>query len=137
MKTLHTAYRVVDPDRSLAFYQHLGFIELGQVVSPEGETLIMLKLPDDAAVTLELVHAPAAAPFVLGNGFHHLVVQVEDLDATLSGLSQHGIDFEAPQLPGGAEGPRTSFLRDPDGYRIELVQWPPGHAGGLTEADFA
>jgi lactoylglutathione lyase len=33
-------------------------------------------------------------------------------------------------------GPRTSWLTDPDGYRIELVQWPAGHAYGMTEADF-
>lgn len=30
----------------------------------------------------------------------------------------------------------TSWLTDPDGYRIELVQWPAGHADGLTRADF-
>jgi lactoylglutathione lyase len=137
MKTLHTAYRIVDPERSLAFYQKLGFTMLGSVVSPEGETLMMLKLLDDAAVTLELVHDPAAEAFVLGNGFHHLVVQVVDLDATLNTLSQCGIHYEAPQLPGGPDGPRISFLRDPDGYRIELVQWPPGHADGITEADLA
>jgi lactoylglutathione lyase len=43
---------------------------------------------------------------------------------------------EPPELPGGADGPRTSWITDPDGYRIELVQWPPGHADGITKADF-
>jgi len=38
--------------------------------------------------------------------------------------------------PGGADGARTSWITDPDGYRIELVQWPAGHADGMTEADF-
>jgi hypothetical protein len=31
----------------------------------------------------------------------------------------------------------VSWITDPDGYRIELVQWPAGHADGITEADFA
>jgi lactoylglutathione lyase len=41
------------------------------------------------------------------------------------------------ELPGGEEGLRVSCITDPDGYRIELVQWPPGHADGLSPADFA
>ncbi len=48
-----------------------------------------------------------------------------------------GIVAESPGLPDGADGPRTSWITDPDGYRIELVQWPAGHADGITEADFA
>jgi lactoylglutathione lyase len=48
-----------------------------------------------------------------------------------------GITAEPPGLPGGADGPRTSWITDPDGYRIELVQWPAGHADGITGADFA
>jgi hypothetical protein len=38
--------------------------------------------------------------------------------------------------PGHPDGPRTSWITDPDGYRIELVQWPAGHADGITSADF-
>jgi lactoylglutathione lyase len=44
---------------------------------------------------------------------------------------------DPPALPGGADGPRTSWITDPDGYRIELVQWPAGHADGITRADLA
>jgi hypothetical protein len=43
---------------------------------------------------------------------------------------------ELSGLSGGADGPRTSWITDPDGYRIELVQWPPGHADDITKADF-
>ena len=136
MKTLHTAYRITDPGASVSFYGKLGFVELGRVVSPDNETLIMLKLPGDAAVSLELVHVEDAEPFVLGNGFHHLVVQVERLDETLAALSRLDVDCGPLQLPGGPDGPKTAFLSDPDGYRIELVEWPPGHPDGITEADF-
>jgi hypothetical protein len=55
----------------------------------------------------------------------------------LAGLSAKGIAAEPPGLPGGADGPRTSRITDPDGYRIELVQWPARHADGITKADFA
>jgi hypothetical protein len=60
------------------------------------------------------------------------VVQVDDLDATIRELAGRGIEAEPPSDP----GPRVSWLTDPDGYRIELVQWAPGHPAGLTEADF-
>jgi lactoylglutathione lyase len=133
---LHTAYRVTDLERSLGFYARLGFQEVGRVVSADGSTLLMLKLPDDAAVTLELVFRAAAGAASPGD-FSHIVVQVPDLNAALSRLSRVGIACEPPQLPGGPAGPKTSFLTDPDGYRIELVQWPPDHADGLTAADFA
>ncbi|WP_018529083.1 MULTISPECIES: hypothetical protein [unclassified Streptomyces] len=41
------------------------------------------------------------------------------------------------ECSGGPHGPKTSWLTDPDGYRIELVEWPPGHSDSLTEADFS
>jgi lactoylglutathione lyase len=64
-------------------------------------------------------------------------VQVESLEETLAGLAARGIAAGPPESPGGMDGPRTSWITDPDGYRIELVQWPAGHADGMTEADFA
>jgi lactoylglutathione lyase len=135
MKTLHTAYRVSDIDRSLAFYGGVGFIELGRVTVEDGRLLVMLRLPDDDAVTLELVLDPRT-PVPGAGGFSHLVVQVDDFEAMLARLRRAGIDFEPPWVPDGEDGMKTSFIEDPDGYRIELVQWPPGHADGMTEADF-
>lgn len=133
MKTLHVAYRVTDMERSLGFYAALGYLEVGRVPIEDGTTLVMLRLPDDEVVTLELAYHAARGTVDVG-GFSHLVVQVEDLHATLVLLTERGLAFEAPQDHGG--GMHTCFLYDPDGYRIELVQWPPGHPDGLTEADF-
>jgi lactoylglutathione lyase len=59
-----------------------------------------------------------------------------DLAATVDVLSGWGLQPEPEQQPAGPDGPRTSWLSDPDGYRIELVQWPAGHADGITAADF-
>jgi lactoylglutathione lyase len=137
MKTLHTAYRVSDLVRAAEFYKTVGFREIGRVALDDGSVLLMLNLPGDGdVVTLELVHDPAIGRIDVGNGFSHLVVQTDDLRATLAQLDADGIDYDGPHLPGGETGPATAFLFDPDGYRIELVQWPAGHAKEMTKADF-
>ncbi len=137
MKTLHTAYRVTDLTASLAFYTALGYREVGRVDLGHGNSLTMLRFPDEDVVTLELAHRPVDGDVEIGTGFSHIVVQVEDIVATVETLTRVGLrpgpldHHEAP------DGPTTSWLTDPDGYRVELVQWPPGHADGLCDADFA
>jgi lactoylglutathione lyase len=137
MRTLNVGLRVSDLERSLAFYTAVGYTVVGTVEGTPLGRLTMLRLPDDSFVTIELVHDPAGGPVDLGTGLSHLAVQVDSLDATLAGLASQGITAEPPELPGGPDGPRTSWITDLDGYQIELVQWPAGHADGITEADFA
>ena len=137
MKTLHTAYRVTDLAVSLDFYSALGYREVGSVGVGEGASLTMLSFPGEEVVTLELVCLPADGPVQVGTGFSHLVVQVDALAATIEALTKAGLQPGPEQLPAGPAGPRTSWLTDPDGYRIELVQWPPGHPDGISAADFA
>ena len=137
MKTLHTAYRVTDLARSADFYKKLGFQEIGTVTFESGSVLLMLNLPGNGdEVSLELVFDPTIQSLEIGNGLSHIAVQVDDLDAFLAGMATHGIECDVPQHPGGESGPKTSFVSDPDGYRLELVQWPPGHAESMTRADF-
>jgi lactoylglutathione lyase len=136
VKTLHTAYRVTELAASLAFYTVLGYQEIGRVDLGNGTSLTMLKFPGEQVVTLELVHRPAGEPVDVGTGFSHLVVQSGDLAATIEALAQAGLRPGPVERPGGPDGPQTSWLTDPDGYRIELVQWPPGHPDGITVADF-
>ena len=137
VKTLHTAYRVSDLTVSLEFYTALGYGQVGRVDLGDGATLTMLKFPDEEMVTLELVHRPADGPVDLGTGFSHLPIQVDNLTDTIEALTRAGVEPGPVELPGGKEGPQISWITDPDGYPIELVQWPPGHADGLTPADFA
>jgi lactoylglutathione lyase len=137
MRTLHVGLRVSELERSLAFYTAVGYTVVGSVEGTPFGTLFMLRLPGDGFVTIELVHDPAKGAVELGTGLNHLVIQVESLEQTMAGLAKRGIAAEAPESPGGSDGPRTSWITDPDGYRIELVQWPAGHADGMTEADFA
>ncbi|TQJ85451.1 VOC family protein [Streptomyces sp. SLBN-31] len=137
MKTLFVSYRVTDLDRSLGFYSALGYAELGRVDVGHGARLVILKFPDEPAASLELVHRPGDGPVDVGSGFDHLAIQVDSLATTLETLTQAGLKPEPVQYPGGSHGPKTSWLTDPDGYRIELVEWPPGHLDGITAADFA
>jgi lactoylglutathione lyase len=97
----------------------------------------VLKLPGDEFVTIELVFDPKGEGR-RGDNLSHLVVQVESLDDARAALKTRGVqlDDEAPQPPNGADEVRTSWLTDPDGNRIELVQWPAGHAEGMSAADF-
>jgi lactoylglutathione lyase len=137
MKTLHTAYRVTDLKVSLDFYNTLGYRELGRVDLGDSNSLTMLRFPDEDVVTLELAHRPADGDVEIGTGFSHLVVQVNDIAATVEALTRAGLRPGPLELHEAPDGPTTSWLTDPDGYRIELVQWPPGHADGLSHADFA
>lgn len=134
MRMLHLGLRVTDLERSLAFYTALGYAELGNVPDTEFGSLTMLRLPDDPFISLQLVHDPAR-PVEDVSAVNHLVVQVDDLDATIADLAAKGVTAEPPTEP--EPGLRMAWLTDPDGYRIELVQWPPGHPAGLTAADFA
>lgn len=137
MRTLHVGLRVADLERSLAFYTAVGYEILGTAPETPLGTLTMLKLPDDDFVTIELVHDPARADDNRGTGLSHLVIKVESMDATIAELSAHGIDADEPTSPDGSTDFWTTLIVDPDGNRIELVQWPTGHADGLSAADWS
>jgi lactoylglutathione lyase len=136
MRTLHIGLRVDDLDRSLAFYAALGYEVVGRVPeTPLGE-LTMLKLADDEFVTIELVHDGTGRTPGADGGLSHLVIQVDSMDDTVAALDACGIEAEPPTSPDGSSDLRTTWIVDPDGNRIELVQWPAGHAAGMTAADF-
>ena len=135
MRTLHVGLRVEGLERSLAFYTGLGYEVVGQVPETEFGSLTMLKLPGDEFVTIELVHDPDGGPVEPG-GLNHLVIQVESMQDTVTALTARGLQVEAPGSPDGSEDFRTAWVTDPDGYRIELVQWSAGHPEGMTRDDF-
>lgn len=134
MRTLHVGLRVTDLERSLDFYTSLGYEVLGAVPETGFGRLTMLKLPDDEFVSLELVHDPAGDRVHPG-GFNHLVIHVQAMHETVAQLRTRGVEAEPPSSPDGSEDFWTAWLTDPDGYRIELVQWPAGHPAGMTRAD--
>jgi lactoylglutathione lyase len=121
MRMVHTNVRVRDIDTSLAFYEALGFERRGRLQF-EGAYNIYLGLPGDGD-TLELtVNEGRAEPYDLGQGYGHVALEVEDLDALLARLAERGIEPEKPPYaPGGRTEYRICFVQDPDGYRIELI----------------
>jgi lactoylglutathione lyase len=137
MRTLHFGLRVADLGRSLTFYTAIGYEVVGSVSQTPLGHLTMLKLPGDEFVTIELVHDPTHGEANFDTGLSHFVIKVESLDATISAFAAQGIGVEASVSPEGSDEIRTTWVIDPDGNRIELVQWPAGHADGMTAADWA
>jgi lactoylglutathione lyase len=134
MRTLHIGLRVTDLERSLEFYAALGYEVLGKVPETEFGSLTMLKLPGDEFVTIELVHDHSRGAVDPG-GLNHFVIQVDDVAATVAQLAGRGVAAEDPSSPDGSDDFWTTWVTDPDGYRIELVQWPAGHPDGISEYD--
>ena len=137
MRTLHFGLRVADLNRSLAFYTAVGYEVVGSVPDTPLGVLTMLKLPGDEFVTIELVHDPTRGETNPGTGLSHFVIKVESMEATITELAARGIDADVPSSPDGSDDFRTTWVIDPDGNRIELVQWPAGHADGITAADWS
>jgi lactoylglutathione lyase len=117
---IHTCYRIGDIDRSVAFYAALGFQEMHRMGLPDGATNVFLGLPGDGA-RLELTKNPGVDSYDLGTGYGHIAVTVGDLDGALAGLAEQGITPERPPYTVSDGGSRLCFVRDPDGYRIELI----------------
>jgi lactoylglutathione lyase len=118
---IHTCYRITDIDRSVDFYGKLGFEELRRMELPDGATNIFMGLPGDGA-RLELTFNPGVESYEIGTGYGHIAVSADDLDATLERLGELGIEPEKPPYRVREGGSRLCFVRDPDGYRIELIE---------------
>ena len=123
MELIHTCYRITDIDRSVAFYNALGFEERARMPIREEAINVFMGLPGDGD-RLELTYNHGVDSYELGTGYNHIAILVDDLEGTLGELSKDGIEPEKPPYrPGGrTEGPFIAFVRDPDGYRIELIE---------------
>ncbi len=122
MRLVHTNVRVRDMEASLRFYGALGFERRGKLDFGSAYN-VYLGLPGDGD-TLELTeNVGREEPYDVGTGYGHIALEVEDLDAKLAELAGQGIEPEKPPYsPGGREEVgRICFVRDPDGYRIELI----------------
>jgi lactoylglutathione lyase len=120
---LHTCYRIGDIDRSVAFYETLGFEERRRMPIGDEAINVFMGLPGEDS-RLELTYNHGVDSYELGTGYNHIALLVDDLDGTLAGLAQSGIEPEKPPYrPGGrTTGSLICFVRDPDGYRIELIE---------------
>jgi lactoylglutathione lyase len=120
MQLIHTCYRITDPERSVAFYTALGFEEKERIPIRDEAVNIFMALPGDSD-RLELTYNFGVDSYEMGTGYGHIAVTVDDLAATLETLSEKGIKPERDPYRVQENGCLICFVRDPDEYRIELV----------------
>jgi lactoylglutathione lyase len=122
---LHTMVRITDPARSRAFYEALGFRFSSEMdIVREGAleaTNYFFSIADQENV-LELTFNHDGRSYEMGTAYGHIAIGVEDLSETLARLQEHGIEPERPPYQVREGGSRIAFVRDPDSYRVELVE---------------
>ena len=119
----HTMIRVMDLEKSLAFYQDaLGFKEVRRKDKPEGKFTLVYLGDGQTDFTLELTYNyDPEKPYVIGDGYGHLAVEVEDLEASHEEHKAKG--YDVTDLSGLDNGIKSYyFIKDPDGYKIEIIR---------------
>jgi lactoylglutathione lyase len=124
MSLIHTCYRITDVERSVAFYEALGFDEVGRLPIRDEAINVFMGLPDDGPEPrLELTYNIGQdEPYDIGTGYGHIAITTSELDDTLAALRDQGIEPERPPYTVSDGGSRLCFVRDPDGYRIEIIE---------------
>jgi lactoylglutathione lyase len=124
MPLIHTCYRILDIDRSVAFYNALGFEESGRLPIRDEAINVFMNMPGDGDMPrLELTYnVGRSEPYEIGTGYGHIAISTPDLDGTLARLAEQGIEPERPPYSVREGGSRLCFVRDPDGYRIEIIE---------------
>ncbi|WP_370275584.1 VOC family protein [Salipiger bermudensis] len=123
-KTIHSCIRVLNEDHSVAFYEKaFGLTVADRLDFPEFTLIYMSNAESDFEVELT-VNKGRTEPYDLGDGYGHLAVSVEDLDAAHEVMAKEGlepgkiVDF----APAGTRVARFFFISDPDGYKIEVIE---------------
>src|SRR6476469_6215595 len=130
---LHTMVRITDPERSRAFYTALGF-EPGKespiVRNGELEATNYFFGVGGMPDVLELTLNNDGRTYDSGTGYGHIAIGVPDLGAPLAQLRPQGIEPERPPYTVSDGGSRLCFVRDPDDYRVEIIErlGEPGRA---------
>jgi len=121
---LHTMYRITDPEKSRAFYEALAMkFRRDMDIVRNGEleaTNYFFGVPGQEE-ELELTFNHDGRSYDLGTGYGHIALAVDDLDETLAQLKEQGIEPEREPYRVREGGSRICFVKDPDGYRIELI----------------
>jgi lactoylglutathione lyase len=121
---IHTCYRILDIDRSVAFYEALGFNEMSRFPIGDEAINVYLGRPGEGPEpSLELTYNIGRdEPYEIGTGYGHIAVKVTDLEGVLASLAEQGIEPESPPYSVGDDSSQLCFVRDPDGYRVELIE---------------
>jgi lactoylglutathione lyase len=121
---LHTMVRITDPEQSRAFYEALGFeFENDMDIVRNGEleaTNYFFGVGDQKSV-LELTYNHDGRTYEMGTAYGHIALAVDDLGETLARLQEQGIEAEREPYRVREGGNLICFVRDPDEYRVELI----------------
>ena len=121
---LHTMVRITDPEKSRTFYEALGFeFERDMDIVRNGEleaTNYFFSLGGSKSV-LELTFNHDGRTYELGTGYGHIALAVDDMERSLAALKEQGIEPEREPYRVREGGSLICFVRDPDGYRIEII----------------
>jgi lactoylglutathione lyase len=135
MTYLHTMYRITDPERSRVFYEALGMeLRRDMDIVRNGEreaTNYFFGFPGQDE-ELELTFNHDGRSYEAGTGYGHIAIGVEDLEGTLARLEQQGIEPEREPYRVRERGSLLSYVRDPDGYRLELIEKPGSGSGSVA-----
>ncbi len=123
-KLVHSMIRVLDEGRSVAFYDQAFGLKVADRIDFDSFTLVYLSNGEND-IELELtINKGTTEPYDLGNGYGHIAFVVEDLDSEHARFEAAGweprrlVDFERD----GELLARFFFVKDPDGYEIEVMQ---------------
>ena len=122
MELIHTCYRITNPVSSIAFYEALG-LEMRRELPIRDEAVnYFLGVPGKPQPELELTHNFGVDSYELGTGYGHIALTVSSMEETLARLADQGIHPERPPYSVREGGSLLCFVRDPDDYRIELIE---------------
>ena len=122
---LHTMVRITDPAKSRSFYEALGFTfarEMDIVRNGEKEATNYFFSMGDHDSVLELTFNHDGRTYDVGTGYGHIALAIDDMAGTLAALKEQGIEPEREPYRLRDGGSLLCFVRDPDDYRIELIE---------------
>ena len=125
MRILHTMLRVVDLEKSLAFYTEvLGMKLLRRKDYPDGKfTLAFVGYDDEElSAVIELTHNWGVEKYETGSAYGHIAIEVDDAYAACEKIKLLGGKVVREAGPMKHGNTVLAFVEDPDGYRIELIQ---------------
>src|SRR2546428_13862572 len=122
MPLIHTGYRITDSDRSVAFYQALGFEEVGRIPIRDEAVNVFMNQPSDGDMPrLELTYNFGVDSYDVGTGYGHIAITTDDIDGTLARLAEKGIDPQKPPYTIRHGGSPFCFVNDPYRYPVVLL----------------
>ena len=122
MELIHTCYRITDPERSVAFYEALGLEKRREMPIREEAMNYFLGVPGQDSPELELTYNFGVDSYELGTAYGHVALTIDSMEETLAALAEKGIEPERAPYSVREGGSLLCFVRDPDGYRIELIE---------------